>query len=245
MRHDFGKVVIERPRHNSSARSLKARAFGKITQDSEGYDYDGLTKIPSTSKAYLLIDRDRKSQSDLLGPLQGYLYANCGRLWDDVYSEIAYNLGRFTQSEGLRHIKDAHIDVRTNVYRAIDGHVYEIGRAYRSSGPIQVDEHLYSGPTFYVEPETGILRASVKAKPVHKVRAVTEIPINAYSKYEKVDGIWYYIEFAEVETRTFAGMFAGIPQWRYGTKTEQKCKKQLNKKELKNIRKLIAGAQTK
>ena len=45
MKKHFGKQVIERPRRGSrTARSAKAASYGRITQDSDGYDYEGLTQ---------------------------------------------------------------------------------------------------------------------------------------------------------------------------------------------------------
>ena len=251
MREDFGRVIIERPRRGSRWRNVKIRHFGKFIHTDEGIEYEGLTRIPSTSKAALLAYRDRKDPSDLLGPLHKYLKSSCGRPWDDVYSEIAHTLGRFTKSEGIRHIVDAHIDVYKNTFRGDGGGVYENTARWRNRG--RVDVHSYSRGHFYIEPETGLLRASR----FEKRKFVTSnadapnptIPIDNLSIYERIDGIWYLLRYEmrsgphhkSNDFQVFAGTLSGIPAVSCticNSKPEKVLisKRQAGKKELKWIR---------
>src|SRR5438477_4317049 len=117
MRPDMGKCVIERPRRGSrTALSAKVRHYGKIVEYDDGPDYDGLTRLPVSGKQEgynkNLGDKDF---TDVLGPLHRYLRSSCGRLWDDVYSEIKQTLGK--AGWGVQHILGVHLDVAVHTYR--------------------------------------------------------------------------------------------------------------------------------
>lgn len=228
MRHDMGKVVIERPRRGSkTANSAKARHYGKFTRDDDGIDYDGFTRFPVSRKQEGYNKRiGYKSFSDLLGPLNKYLASSCGRPWDDVYSEIATVLGR-SGSEGIRHIKDSHIDVETCTYRGKDGNIYSCNK----HGVHEVIDG------FYVEPETGILRNLGKKRYKYRRPADPDIlAIEDGKRYHRIDDIWYYEEYNTVTEKVLCGTFRGIFQHRERTDTIVLHKRQLNKKELKLLK---------
>src|SRR6266571_7627799 len=197
----FGKQVIERPRRGSrTALSAKARSYGRIVDYGDGPEYEGFTRLPVSRKQEgynkKLGDKDF---SDVLGPLHNYLRSSCGRPWDDVYSEIAYHIGRFTRREGLRHIIDAHVDVAVNTYRGVDGNVWICDK----HGVHKVGGFYYD---FYVEPETGILREAANyrkwrsiAREKEAAKQLEVVPIAEGREYRKIDGIWFYQEFAMVE----------------------------------------------
>lgn len=135
MRPDMGKCVIERLRRGSrTALSAKARHYGKIIRHEDGLEYEGLTRLPVSSKqeGYLKKLGD-KDFTDLLGPLHNYLRQSCGRPWDDVYSEIARTMGR-CWSWGVRHILSAHLDVAVHTYRGTDGKRLDLRWPRRSQG---------------------------------------------------------------------------------------------------------------
>ena len=106
----MGKCVIERPRRGSrTAASAKARYYGEIVEYDDGPDYDGLTHLPVSRKQEGYCKKlGDKEFTDVLGPLHRYLRSSCGRLWDDVYSEIKQTLGK--AGWGLQHIISAHLD---------------------------------------------------------------------------------------------------------------------------------------
>lgn len=234
----MGKCIIEAPRGGSSMKSVKARHWGRFVKVDGEIEYEGISHLPASRKGAKIIFRDCKDFSDKLGPLQNYLRTSCGRLWDDVYSEIAYNLGRFTRAEGIRHIISDHLDVATSTFRATDGNVYEDGRhGVHRVGGFPSD--------FYVEPETGILRGAANYRKwrhadwlkKEAAKPVEMIPIADGKEYRKIKMIWYYREWEEltlkerVEEKRWGGGIRVAYQAKQVTIWERK--RQLGKKDLK------------
>lgn len=235
MRDDFGKVIIEAPRHGSGwARSAKARSYGRITQDSEGYDYDGLQHLPATRKQEGYHKKlGDKSFSDVLGPMRKYLKSRCGLPWNDTYSEIKRVLG--DAPWGVQHIITAHLDVATCTYRGIDGHVWVCDK----HGVKRIDKtHYYS--LFYVEPETGLLREAPRRRYSYKKEADPDvIPIGDREEYRKINGIWHHRTWATIEE---VGPINQTGRWIKRPERDLKelvlweKKRQLGKKQLKELR---------
>lgn len=231
MRNDMGRVVIERPRRGSrTADSAKVRHYGKIVHDEEGYDYEGFTRLPISRKQEgYNKNLGYKTFSDLLGPLNHYLESCCGRPWNDVWSEISRTLGR-SGSEGIRHIKDQHIDVAVNTWRGSDGEVYENS----DYGVHKVGRYSWR-TSLYVEPETGILRkTAIRHEPAQN-KPTDVIPITVNEEYRKINNIWYYQRFDVIEERIFTGFFRGIRQYQITKNRVMLDKKQLCKKALRKI----------
>lgn len=248
MKPHFGRQVIERARGGSSNPSAKARMYGKITLDDEGFDYEGFTKLSSSRrKNYGLFPKlGEKNLSDVLGPIYGYLRSKCGTPWDSVYSEIRRELGR-SGSEGIRHIVDAHINVDTNCWRGVSGKVYSDGKY----GPQEVGKSYRTGD-FYVEPETGLLREAVRSKSWRREDAekraagfvrdsnwqwVRRPIIVGNGQLEKIDGIWYYVEYGEIERKVLVKVKSetGPDVYRFDKIRDILVKRQLGKKELQKF----------
>ena len=216
MRPDMGKCVIERPRRGSrTALSAKARHYGRIVRYDDGLEYEGLTRLPVSSKqeGYLKKLGD-KDFTDVLGPLHNYLRQSCGRPWNNVYSEIARTLGR-CGSWGVRHILSPHLNVAVHTYRGIDGHVWVC-----DSHGVHRAGDLFDN--YYVEPETGILREGAQyrkwrsiARAKEAAKAPDFVPIDNGKEYRKIDKIWYFHEFSEVETKTPVFFARGILQMEF------------------------------
>ena len=244
MKPFFGREVIERPRSGSSNRSAKARKFGRIVPDEEtGFEYYGETKIPSFMGGraeHYHKKRGDKSFSDVLGPLTGYLRKSCGLPWNEVYSELTAELGRF--SWPLRHILTQHVNVAVKTYRGVDGKVWHCDR--NSVHALGSDYHWRD--EFYVEPETGLLRRAklrkwrytnhIQRKETHRVA------LDAGLWGVLIDGLWYIGRYSEVQAEdpiqpewpNFQAGFRPKSTWVF---TKQK---QANRKEIKAIeRKLI------
>lgn len=199
MRHDFGKVVIERPRSGSSARNAKVRWFGRIVEDSDvdgGFEYEGPSRIPGSGHAegFLKGKIHYKRFTDVLGPVRGYLHSSLGRPWSKIYSELSEALGSRTWP--LRHILEQHVDVASKTYRGVDGHVWELG----SRGPSKVVPSYRQ--EFYVQPETGILRlcpgeGSRRKRREPSFEELHLVKAEGNRWFAKVDGNWFLGEFVD------------------------------------------------
>jgi len=231
----MGKCVIERPRRGSkTALSAKARHYGKIIEYDDGPDYEGLTHLPVSRKQEGYFKKlGDKDFSDVLGPLHNYLRSSCGRLWDDVYSEIKQTLGK--AGWGVRHIISAHLDVAIHTYRGLDGNVWISDR----HGVHKVGGLYYD---FYVEPETGILREGVRyrkwrsiAREKERAKPLEVVPIEDGQEYRKIDGIWYLHEFAEVEVKKPVFLRGSFFRMNSEKQIISKSKRQLGKKQLKKL----------
>ena len=232
MRPDMGKCVIESPRAgHHSARSAKVRDYGKIIQDDEGYDYDGIRLIPVSRKQEGYHKKlGDKSFTDVLGPVEGYLRKACGRPWNDVYSEICRTLGHCGWA--VEHIIKDHIDVETCTFRATDGSIV----ACNKYGESVIDEQTYRVGSFYVEPETGILREGkgYRRYRYSKPEDPNIISLGEQKELRWIAGVWYYTEYREFEVTTVKTY--SYSKRRYsetGIVREVSVKRQLGKKELK------------
>src|SRR6185503_11976024 len=88
--------------------------YGRIVRHADGLDYEGLTRLPVSSKQEGYFKKlGEKDFTDVLGPLHNYLRHSCGRPWNDVYSEIAHP-----------RIRSAHLNVAIHTYRGNDGNVW-------------------------------------------------------------------------------------------------------------------------
>ncbi len=159
MRHDFGKVVIERPRSGFIRKFGQVRNRRDLTKDKlrrlvatgvsaanddledvcEAFELGG---IEQTSKIY---GWEAKELTDLLGPVTGYLHSKVGCLWDDVWSEVC---SRLRGSEPVEHVRDHVI-----------GFVEMVG----GRNPRITEENVAFGDYFYVDKE-GRLQRQIKRK---------------------------------------------------------------------------------
>lgn len=95
---------------------------------------------------------------------------------------------------------------------------------------------------FYVEPETGLLRAAVnyrkwRSDPTQPKprKPIEQIPIGEGREYRKIKGIWYFLEFVLTEERIpryYRGALVGVITEQLRTVT---VKRQLGKKALKAL----------
>jgi hypothetical protein len=231
----MGKCVIERPRRGSrTALSAKARHYGKFVEADDGPDYEGLTRLPVSKKQEGYHKKlGSKDFTDVLGPLHNYLRSNCGRLWNDVYSEIKQTLGK--SGWGVQHIISAHLDVAIHTYRGVDGSVWISDKR----GVHKVGGFYYD---FYVEPETGILSEGARyrrwqsiTREKERAKPLEVVPIEDGKEYRRIDGIWYLHEFAEVEVKTPVFLRGSYFRMNSEIQIISKSKRQLGKKQLKKL----------
>jgi hypothetical protein len=230
--HRLNEIVIERPRHGRRISLKKVtgyrKSLDKITQEALT---DGLFQ------PYLIKPRNKtKSLNDNLNPLRNLLRSRLGQPWNQVHSELSRRLdsNSMTGLHVLDHVRD-YVTVNVELINDVP---YSCGGGWRRF------RALYGEDTFYVHPETGILCAG-GAKPIapsiisgEGIAAKRSIRIDRYHRYERIDGIWYWVKFADlplhqpiwdvVERRMVQSDY---PCTRYAME-----KRQCNKRDLKRLR---------
>jgi hypothetical protein len=230
MRDDMSKVLVERERVGSKDGALHRRRNRRKTKKVDEEDDSSTVVSMGRGRQY---GYNQKQLNENLSPLRGFLRANVGRVWDDVYSEMRQNIrwDNIVQQHILQHLWQY---VERNVV-LIDGiahgrHSYYEARYY----PLRQDQ-------FYVHPESGLLlfgsaptyRQSNRSRarqaqndwdsgkrpagntPFDAVKVMTEdadAPV-----YVKSDGIWYEADMRELERNNVWSVGWGEPQRRERT----------------------------
>jgi hypothetical protein len=141
MRSDMKYVVIERGRRGGRGKHHRTRPRR------EGEEWEGYLKHEGMRLPY---GYNTKIQTDLLGPLWGYLRKHVGRPWDVVYADICRSLD-FRTVLGF-HIKSHLFDG----FGGVERHVEMRGRVpYERVGRFGSPPAPVNG--FYVHPRTGLL----------------------------------------------------------------------------------------
>lgn len=165
-------VIVDRPRTGGQYDYKQIRR-------SQKNQFNQLSKV-GMKKPY---GWEHKSQSDVLGPLKGFLKSNVGRPWNKVWSEVCEK----TDSRTIlgSHLRD-HIRwmVELDVEVLEDGVYTRYGRYSRYP--------LRRG--FYVNPDTGIL-CYIENKPFFSSYKKQESKLVRYHglTFYKYDGIWYEV----------------------------------------------------
>src|SRR5262245_64785029 len=208
MRPDMYRVVIERPRFGHANRSRKWG--GRVDERYEGPNF-----VSSARRRQY--GWNSKELSDLINPLVRYLHKQVGRPWDKIYSEIKQALPKGLHADHIwSHVKS---EVQIHCWEQ-DGKLWHLARYSRC--PVEVDG-------LYVHPRTGLLRLKTKqvrqTNPNHSKAATKRIELSDATEYRNIEGIWYHLELAEPDP-------LAVP----GAKREIVRKKQLNRKELRELR---------
>jgi hypothetical protein len=197
VREDMTQVVIERPRYHSSGRYHDVRPRGMAR-----LDLDRISDLPR-NEGMRRPHINRKSLSDLLGPLRKFLVRRVGRRWDDVHSEICERISpdSTVQLHILGHIEDL---IETKTVLAPDGRIETRGRHHWR--PMYIDERPGQ---LYVHPVTGLVCRTPEARIPWRHHPKPPEPerkaIGPERELWKKDGIWYWAVFAEAAPRlTFA-----------------------------------------
>jgi hypothetical protein len=243
MREDMAQVVVERPRYGSSARYHDVRPRGIARS---GLDrMADLPRFEGMRRPHV----DRKSQSDLLGPLRKFLTRQVGRPWNKVYSEIRERISPNStiQLHILGHLEQ-FIETRTVI--GPDGRVCRAAR-HHSWRRVYLDE---CPGQLYVHPTTGIIRRTPEARARWKRRAATaDVELKAIGPERELwrrDLVWYWAVFAtatprslfdptrgEVRTADPTDIFTGqhaAPGTRYRTGKRQASSRDLRRYGLTN-----------
>jgi hypothetical protein len=194
VREDMAQVVIERPRYHSSGRYHDVRPRGVAR-----LDLDRLADLPR-GEGMRRPHVDRKTLSDLLGPLRKFLVRQVGRPWNKVYSEICERISpnSTTQLHILGHLDDL---IETKTRLAADGRVERCGARYRWRAAY-VDE---IPGQLYVHPVSGLVRRTAEARVPWRYRPKPRGPEVTVVGHERElwrrDGIWYWAVFAHAAPR--------------------------------------------
>ncbi len=185
MRSDMSKVVIEKPRAHDNWPSRK----GRVKED--------LLSEDSPKHEPMSLGRGTKRQTDVLGPLVGYLRKNVGKPWDKVNSDIHEHLKMTSMAQG--HILD-HIDhmVVKNVLLVKEG---KLEVPYESDGRARVSVshdkwRTYGG--FYVCPKSGLLKLSPVKSYKHLQNVKKPVTKIGNRTFKEKDGVWYEIRLTAV-----------------------------------------------
>lgn len=147
MRSDFNRVLTEDPRRGSRTKFREyRRAKGNAVFDDE---FSGGKE--SMMKRRRIAKGERKSFGDLLGPLEGWVFKQVGKNWDDVYSEVCRLFDRRSQIKDHVHQHIFRDFVETNT-KFIDGKVCVFDRW---NGWVPIEKRFRRN--FYVHPVTGVL----------------------------------------------------------------------------------------
>src|ERR1043166_983421 len=231
MRKDMHKVIVEEPRHGGGRDKKNRRA---------NLPDELLPKHEGIRRPYT----NRKRFGEHLGPLKRWLRSNCGRPWNEVYSEAAFVM-KATDPVRL-HIKFHMMQMIERNTFAQDGQIF----CYSRSGPVKIAD--LGGhpiwPTFYVHPESGLLMELPwrRRKGRHRMEVDDQRWLGHYRVLKRLDGLWFECELLPFPERLKKGesplrydmaqrQFIGPSQGReiYRKRTFCVRKRQLSKKELK------------
>lgn len=229
MRDDMNKVVIERTRYGG--KGGQRRTYEKVSRPRQkdfldcGVEDDFRPRKESMRKKHV-VNGDPKQFSDLLGPLEGYLFSKVGEPWNDVWSDICKVLkGNSLQAAHIKgHVKQmvGGIPHSGETYFPPDGHG-KPGQRY--------------GSCVYVD-DDGILRKQEgkgwrtgrKKEVFHYYRESDTV------EYHKLNGGWFRVEIgSEPRERRWKGWggYEHVTKYTHYYPVEKRA---LNKKEIKKLR---------
>ena len=168
MRKDMKDVIIDTGRVGGGGKAAMSRRARLKRMDHE----DIPARLPMSRRRQF--GWDSKELGDRTNPLESYLEAQCGRQWDDVYSEIC-------AEADSRTIRGYHL--RTHVWNSVVPNNYDIGHR-RRYGP------------FFVAPD-GTLQMEVPYQRRKRSRWGDRPPtymVDGDHFYMRVKGFWYYFE---------------------------------------------------
>lgn len=250
MRSDMGKVITERERGGSGAKSMKHGAAVRWEGHDHGYDEQPKRAKISARGQY---GYEHKTFTDVLGPIKGFIRKNVGKPWNKIYSEICKVLDKrkVTHAHVIDHIYQW---VGLTVVYCSDGYWREpdnITCRLEDDGTLT---YFGSAPDYFVHPRTGILtnnkaresKRAQQAKWSAKKADPDFIKINELSAYKRIDSIWYKCQIRdaskqEIELHKFTSSLQYTDMksrvFVHGRESYYiEDKKQLGKKELKKLR---------
>ena len=104
MRKDMDKVLVTTPRIGSSRKNGEVISSRRLEREGRYDDLPSYSSMKPKDKSWW----GRKELNEYLNPLIRYLAKNCGRPWNNVYSEICENMDRrgVVQDHIFQHLFD-------------------------------------------------------------------------------------------------------------------------------------------
>lgn len=223
MRRDMKEVIVETAR---SGGDFYRNQGHKPLRDSEGFP-----DLPSHEKMRY---RKDKTQGDKLRPLRAFLESKVGQQWDDVFSEIC-------EVNDKRSMLGFHLLTHLQQY---------------VQAPGLNNKHHYFSPHFFQDSD-GTLQKAKDNRPWHlrSAKDALEKPIETFPLedgwcYQKEKGNWYlrkeekipdtyvYHEYIDEEKYEIVRVIKPTTRTKY-------WKFQCNKKEMRQVQKLVAEEMAK
>jgi len=238
VRSDMSRLIIEDGRRgNGGSKSC----YDKIRR--VGEEFENLPSFESTSRHR---KQDGNSSGDRLMPLKRYLASNVGRPWSKVYSEIC-------AVNDKRTIRGYHLQTHLFQYVYVDG-VRRQSYSYGSGSK-------YGYCDFFVD-DNGILKQAPKRdgsrvwwRQQRAKKETENFDLGGGWWYKKIKCLWYYVHYRVIEKEILGHFVTRTSSvgtsWSYtytswvNTKVEKETvmdvKVSCGQKDLKEIRKLLAG----
>lgn len=178
--------------------------------------------------------------SDVLGPLQRFLYSNVGRPWDKVFTELRQGLDvrKVTGRHIFNHLESM---VETNCWIGEDRGTYTFrwGR-----------EHEVEG--FYANPKTGLLcfteRPSCRQRKKARLlkEEIGEVRIDESHSFKLIEKQWYLVNYESIQVNRYEKQAAWDCvqrrelQLSWGTHRVAVSKRQCNHEEARRINERVA-----
>ena len=177
MRPDMAKVLVERER----IKPYHGDGYGQVRALLDRQDPEEAISYSPMRKLH----KDTKQLNENLSPLRRFLESKRGQRWDDIYSEMRQNInpGNEVQNHILSHLDN---------YVELDCVTLENGNVIRSNG-----ENVPYYIKFYVD-QSGILKENKRKFNLKKKDKKDIITIGHMKEAEKIEGIWYIIEYAQI-----------------------------------------------
>ena len=198
------KLLVTTPRVGSS---LKNREVKEARRSAREGDYDNLPRNSSMKPKSRKWD-ERKQFNEYLKPLVRFLKKNCGRPWDEVYSEICENMDRrgIVQDHIFQHLFD-YVELNP-IFK--DGKPHRTG--YGGLYPLYKSDW-----TFYVD-EDGALREPEDKRPPWDDNKVNPNIIKTKDSSVFIirrgsDGTWFRASLEDWEDNIAAAFVYSGPEW--------------------------------
>ena len=235
MRTDMKKLLCERERRRGYSHVVGGTVKGEKRAEQRYRDYD-YEDLPSGGKISIKrrhsgLRHVSKYLDENLNPLKKFLKSACGRLWDDVYSEIkavcpndsAVNAHIYEHLFDFVDL-DAYIGTDGVVYRAVHNQV-----TYLRKTEMERLESTSRWPAFFVDPAGYLRQAPQKVswksqkKKERKERLRFERKISDSLWAVKIDGIWFEATLKPIPDRRERAIYGTTSGLITGYTYEQPC----------------------